>query len=268
MTLDRKRELLLAKLVENPETVISIHLLRKGDCDVYMPTHQSPESTAVLQPKEMPSEPTGFGSSADALWRELTTVKGWQCILVDREVAPSLGAIISSQLKTPVIFLDDVYHVPRALVLPFKHDSVRRLKVDDLALLEDLPREAQPIGFWGDLQTSLSDGFAVGAVVEGKIVATSFISARGQHYADIGIHVLGSYRQRGLGTAAASLVARSVQRSGLIPVWSCGSHNIPSLRLAGKLGFIEVSRRTYVIAEEYAEDVMRRTYPAHDEKED
>jgi RimJ/RimL family protein N-acetyltransferase len=267
MLLQRKRDLLLATLVENPETVISIHVLTRGDCNVYVSGDQRPSSAAILQPKELPSEPTGFGSDANALWQHLTQVKGWQCILVDKEVAHPLGEIISSQLKTPVTFLDDVYHIPRGQVLPFESESVRWLTLDDLTLLETLPSQAQPTGFWGDLRTSLTKGVAAGAIVEGKVAATSFISARGQRYADIGVYVLENYRRRRLATATASLVARSVQSYGLIPVWSCGSHNLPSLKLARKLGFMEVSRRTYVIIEKYLADVLSRTYPVHNERE-
>jgi RimJ/RimL family protein N-acetyltransferase len=267
MTSEKERGFLLARLVENPETVICIHLLTRGDCNVYMPGDQRPGSVAVLQPKELPMEPVGFGSDADALWQELTKVKGWQCILVDKEVAPQLGEIISSQLKTRVCFLDDIYHIPRGQVLSFDNEAVRRFLLDDIALLEALPREAQPIGFWGDLRTSLTEGLVAGAIVEGKVVATSFVAARGQRYADIGAYVLENHRRRGLATAAASVIARSVQSNGLIPVWGCGSHNLPSLKLARKLGFIEVSRRTYVISERYLADVSSRTYPVHNERE-
>lgn len=264
---EEKRGLLLAMLVENPETVISIHVLTRGDCNIYMSGDQHPRPVAILQPKELPSEPTGFGTGANALWQELTHVKGWQCILVDKEVARPLGEIISSQLKTPVSFLDDIYHIPRGQVLPFENQSVRRLMLDDITLLETLPHEAQPIGFWGDLRTSLTKGLVAGAIIEGKVVATCFVAARGQRYVDIGVYVLENYRRRRLATAAASFVTRSVQSDGLIPVWGCGSHNLPSLKLARKLGFVEVSKRTYVIIEKYLADVLSRTYPVHTERE-
>ena len=267
MILERSRGLLLAMLTEDPETVISIHVLTRGDCNVYMPSTQRPGSVAVLQPQELPSEPTGFGSDANALWQELTQVKGWQCILVDKEVALPVGNIISRQLKTPVIFLDDVYHIPRGQVFPFENESVRRLMLDDLTLLEALPHEARPIGFWGDLRTSLAKGLVAGAIFEGKVVATSFIATRGQQYVDIGVYVLENYRRRGLAASAASLVARSVQSDGLIPVWGCGSHNLPSLKLARKLGFVESSRRTCVIIEKYLADILGRTYPVHPQRE-
>ena len=258
---------MLATLVENPETVICIHLLTRGDCNVYMSGDRRLRLVAVLQPKALPAEPVGFGSDANALWQQLSQVKGWQCILVDKEVAPPLREIVSSQLKTPVCYLDDIYHTPRGQVLSFENESVRRLMLHDIPLLQALPHEAQPIGFWRDLRTSLTEGLVAGAIVEGKIVATSFVAARGQRYVDIGVYVLENHRRRGLATAAASAVTRSVQGDGLIPVWGCGSHNLPSLRLARKLGFVQVSRRTYVIIEKYLADVSRRTYPVHNEEE-
>jgi ribosomal protein S18 acetylase RimI-like enzyme len=262
----RKRGLLLATLLEDPQTVVCIHLLTRGDCNVYMSGDQRLGLTAVLQPKALPAEPVGFGSDANTLWQELSQVKGWQCILVDKEVAPALAKIISSQLKTRVCFLDDIYHIPRRQVMSFENESVRRLVLSDLPALEALPREAQPVGFWGDLRTSLTKGLVAGAVVEGKIAATSFVAARGQRYVDCGVYALENHRRRGLATAAASVVARSVQSDGLVPVWGCGSHNLPSLKLVRKLGFVEVSRRTYVIIQKYLAEVSRRTYPVHSDR--
>jgi len=267
MAFEERRRLLLAMLAENPETVISIHVLTRGDCDIYMSGNQRPQPVAILQPKELPSEPIAFGSDPDAIWQELAQVKGWQCILVDEEVAFPLGEIISSQLKTRVSFLDDVYHVPREQVLSFEDESVRQMTIEDLTQLEALPPEARPIGFWGDLRTSLTEGLVAGALVERKVVGTCFVAARGQRYVDIGVNVLENYRRRGLATVTASLVTRSVQSEGLIPVWSCGSHNLPSLKLARKLGFVEVAKRTYVILKEYLADVLSRTYPVHSERQ-
>ena len=267
MISEQKRGLLLTMLAENPETVISIHILTRGECNIYMSGNQHPRSVAILQSKELPSEPVAFGSDPNAIWQELAQVKDWQCILVDKEVAFPVGEIISTQLKTQVSLLDDVYHVPREQVLSFQDKSVRHMTIKDLTQLEALPPEAQPIGFWADLKTSLREGLVAGALVEGKVAGTCFVAARGQRYVDIGVHVLKNYRQLGLATASASLVTRSVQSEGLIPVWSCGSHNTPSLKLARKLGFGEVSRRTYVILQEYHADVSSRTYPVHGERQ-
>ena len=37
-----------------------------------------------------------------------------------------------------------------------------------------------------------------------------------------------------------------IQAAGLNPVWSTSEENVPSQRVAAKLGFVEVSRRVYV----------------------
>jgi predicted GNAT family acetyltransferase len=63
----------------------------------------------------------------------------------------------------------------------------------------------------------------------------------------VGVYTEEAFRGRGFATAAASLVIQRVQEMGRIPVWSAGEHNIPSLAIAQKLGFVEVSRRRYVI---------------------
>src|SRR5207245_2306439 len=123
------------------------------------------------------------------------------------------------------------------------HPLVRRLIPDDAPLLvDDLSG-----GVWGDARTMLEDGIAAGAVVDGRLVALAHTSGRSTKHADIGVATLEAFRCQGLATAAAALVARAVQATGQTPVWSCGEGNQASLRVAHKLGFVEVSRRTYVI---------------------
>jgi RimJ/RimL family protein N-acetyltransferase len=254
-------DVLLARLGENPETVIWIHILKRGNCNVYLFGDSPRYSAAILQPTDLPSEPTGFGSDANALWQLLTLVKGWECVLVDKACASPLGTIVADRLKTSVHYLDDIYHVPSQRLFPFDDKSVRRLTLDDLVLLEAAPREVQPTGFWGSLRASLTEGVAAAAIIDSKVVATAFVAARGERYADIGVYTVESFRRRGLATAVASAVARFVQSNGLVPVWGCGEHNLPSLRIAKKLGFAEVSRRTYVVIKAYLTDVLRQTYP-------
>jgi predicted GNAT family acetyltransferase len=85
------------------------------------------------------------------------------------------------------------------------------------------------------------------AIVSGQIVATALTAACSERYAEVGVFTEEAFRGRGFATAAASLVVQHVQETGRTPVWSAGEHNAPSLSIAQKLGFIQVSRRTYVI---------------------
>jgi len=63
----------------------------------------------------------------------------------------------------------------------------------------------------------------------------------------LGQELLAGWCGRGFATAAAAIVAQCVQEAGQTPVWGAGEGNTVSLRVASKLGFTEVSRRTYVI---------------------
>jgi hypothetical protein len=161
MVAQEERNVLLASIIESPETVIWIHILKRGNCKVYLSGDSLGDLAAIVQPTDLPSEPTGFGSDASALWGLLTAVRDWQCVLVDTVCASPLGIIITDQLRTPVRYLDDIYHVPIKQVCPFDNKSVRWLTPGDLTLLEVAPPEVQPIGFWGDVRTSLTKGFCV-----------------------------------------------------------------------------------------------------------
>ncbi len=92
------------------------------------------------------------------------------------------------------------------------------------------------------------EGVVAGAVVEGDLlVAIAFTHARSTRHADVAVNTLEEWRGRGLATAAASLVAQRLQEAGQRPMWSTGEDNSASLRVAQKLGFTPITRRTYVI---------------------
>ena len=122
---------------------------------------------------------------------------------------------------------------------------MRELIRDDAGLLEAAGMDGA--SFRGGLSALPEEGAIAGAVVDGRIVGTAHTAAITARYADIGVAVDEEWRGRGFATAAASIVARRVQATGRIPVWSAGEDNMASLRVARRLGFEEVSRLTYVI---------------------
>ena len=65
-------------------------------------------------------------------------------------------------------------------------------------------------------------------------------------FGDIGVATDEPWRGMGFASSAASIVAHLIQERGRTPVWSAGEGNVASLRVAAKLGFMEVSRRVYL----------------------
>jgi predicted GNAT family acetyltransferase len=186
-----------------------------------------------------------FGADARAIFDLLACDPDWFAVDVVAEIADELGALITANFGVPVRYLDDIYHVIPEPVVPCPHADVRVLTVADLPLLE---REPELWGPWvGDAREVLAAGVVAGAVVDGRVVAIAQGAHRSDHHADIGVDTLEPWRLRGYSTAATALVAARVQALGKTPVWSCGAHNLASRRVAEKVGFVEVSRRKYVI---------------------
>ncbi len=235
-------------LGDTPETLISVHLLRRGSCRAYVAGDPATFEGAIVQATGFPTEPTGFGSDADVLWELLQAVEGWDCINVSTACARPLGQIISREMGVGVRYLDDVCHTLTEAATMFSDEAVRLLTEADLGLLASAAPELRA-SCWDSLQGLLEEGIVACAVIAGRIVATALTAARTQQYADVGVYTKTAYRRRGFATAAASLVARQVQEARQIPVWGAGGHNVVSLRVAQKLGFVEVSRRVYVIPE-------------------
>jgi hypothetical protein len=245
--------LVLADLLgDTPMTVISTSRLKQGMCDAYVAGSLPEVDAAIVFDAYCSDEPAGFGTDADALWRLLKTTDGWNCINVDNSCAASLGALIEADRGTSIRYYGDVYHALLEPVCtgwvtqPLPNETVRLLTLADVERLAKAPTEVQGNGYKTH-EAMLTDGIAAGAVVDGNIVAIAHTYAQTNLHADIGVSTVEQWREKGFATAAASLVAQEIQARGKVPVWSCGEDNTASLRVAQKLGFTEVGRRTYVI---------------------
>lgn len=232
-------------LDEIPETVIPLHLLRRGLCRTYVNGGLTSFAAAVVQSSSLPEEPFGLGTDHESLWELLQHIEGWRVVDVLPAVAPRLGFLIREATGKRVCHYGDIYHTVTKRPKSFRHEAVHQLTLDDLPILEAAGENGVRFGGLHALQTG--EGVVVGALVSGKIVAAAFTNALTETYADIGVATNEAWRGRGFATAAASIVAQRVWDGGRIPVWSCGEDNMASLRVAQKLGFEEVSRLTYVI---------------------
>lgn len=233
-------------LGESPETAIAVCLLRRNRCRAYVAGDPARFDAALIQALSCPEEPIAFGKDVEALARLLQAAQGWTCVLTDNDCARPLGVWLERTYRKPVRYLMDCYHVLETPVAAFDCAEVRLLAPNDTPLLEAAPRELRDSAL-GSVRDLLRDGFAACAIVDGYVVATALTAAVTDRYADLGVFTAKPFRRRGFSTAAAFLVARAVQVAGRIPLWSTSEQNASSLRLASKLGFKEMSRRTYAI---------------------
>ena len=233
-------------LGDTPMTVIPAARLKHTVCDAYVRGTLPDITAALIFDPFCPDEPCGFGTDADALWQLLKATDGWSCINVDTACATSLGALIAADRDTTLRYYGDVYHALLKPVHCYPNAAVRLLTPEDVPRLAKAPAEVQGNGYETHA-AMLTDGIAAGAVVDNNIVAIAHTYAENNLHTDIGVSTIETWREKGFATAAAALVAQEIQARGKVPVWSCGEDNIASLRVAHKLGFTEIGRRTYVI---------------------
>jgi RimJ/RimL family protein N-acetyltransferase len=240
-------EALIQALGDTPETVIAVHQLRHGLCEAYAEAGPGRHDAVVLRPTRPSDELVGFAPDVESLGRVLRGLPGWSCVNVEDGTARRLGPILEADLGHPVRYIMDIYHTLDRPVVTGSHPSVRYLTGEDLDLLTAAPLDIRGacLGF-GSSERLLEAGVIAGAVIDGELVAVASTWAMTGRYADLAVVTAGPWWGRGLATACAGLVAAGIRRSGRVPVWSTAEDNVASLRVARKLGFEEVGRRTYV----------------------
>jgi len=232
-------------LGESAETTQAVHALNHLRCKAFVAESEQGIAAAIVQLDDEPTEPQGYGNDARQLHDLLLLAKGWDCVLVAKSVAHELGRQLGAD-GAAVRYYDDVQYELKKPAIEVDDPAVRLLTSKDEQLLSSAPKDVRGAGF-GSVGKLLKEGIVAAALVEDEVVAIAHTSARSGRFADIGVHVLPSFRGRGFATASASLVARQLQANGEIPVWSTGEDNFASQRIAEKLGFEETGRRTYVV---------------------
>ncbi len=246
-----ERALLAEALGDTPETVIPAGLLLAGLADAHVCGEAPRFDGVVVQSHLLRREPWGFGCDPSAVWELLRPLNDWgrkaMSPNMSADLVPPVSALIERDTGVRVRSYGDVYHTLTGAVRELCVPEVRLLKPEDADLLSAYWDGSRAMGF-ATLEGLLTDGAAAGAVVEGRLVALAHTNAMTAKHGDIGVETDEAWRGRGFASASACLVARRIREMGRTPVWSTGEGNAASLRVAAKLGFVEVSRRVYLKA--------------------
>jgi ribosomal protein S18 acetylase RimI-like enzyme len=248
VVLNERDQLLLADaLIETPEAMTGIHRLRRGIARAYIVGTPERPDVAVVQSRFLMEEPAAYGGDPGLIWDVLKRVPGWTAVNAEREVAPKLAALIEAETGKTCLLIEEIYYTLNRPVSMFSNPAVRRIGLDDLAMVEAATEPLSMHGWrFGTAEALLTHGLLFGAVVDGELVSVAFSASGSSKYSEVGIKTREDFRGRGYSTAAASLICAEIQARGQTAVWSTDQDNIASQRVAAKLGFQEVSRRIYV----------------------
>ncbi|MGH1491138.1 MAG: GNAT family N-acetyltransferase [Acidimicrobiales bacterium] len=240
---DDERRQVVDWIGERPETVLAVAALRSGAGRLWIEGGPTAPLALLVESALVPGEPQGFGDG-EALLRLLEEADRWSCVEVDDVLAGEIEEGFARRwgLAHTVI---DVVHEINEPVATYDHPLVRQLTPREALGLPSADADLLP-----DRQlvaAAAEQGRFFAAVDAGVIVGHGASLASGRVFADVGVHVAGAHRRRGVATACASRACQSLQNDGLIPVWGTSSENTASLAVAQKLGFVEIARLTFLV---------------------
>jgi RimJ/RimL family protein N-acetyltransferase len=141
------------------------------------------------------------------------------------------------------------YAAPAPGPLP-EPDGVAFLPIDGSLLrtagLANLDLVKREIGFmWPSEERFCRRGLGVAALVDRAIAGWCTAEYVGPRACGIGIETPEPFQRRGIAAAAARRLIRLTLARGLTPHWECDAENLPSVRLAEKLGFTLLEETTF-----------------------
>jgi hypothetical protein len=113
----------------------------------------------------------------------------------------------------------------------------------DVRLLQDGPLlDLLPDGLREELSTARPPATIAVAFSEGVPASICYSCWETETLWDISIETVPELRRRGLAEACTAFLMRTMRERGKQPVWGAEDSNLPSLRLAAKMGFVPVDR--------------------------
>lgn len=233
-------------LPDHPFTFGARCLLLRGLAKAWISGPLPKFQAAVLQAPWVPNEPIVLGTDPEEIWSLLRRISGWDCVSLSSDLAVPVQRVLERELGAPTRIYGDVFYLLDRTPVPHHHPFVRLLAEQDVDLVDHASPVLRTAGYSSTV-AALTGGVAAGAIVEGNLVSLVSMTTSSELYADLGAQTLESWRNQGMATAEAYLVAREVQARGFTPVWSTGEDNHGSQRVAQKVGFHEFGRGAYVI---------------------
>lgn len=119
-----------------------------------------------------------------------------------------------------------------------RHDGMYRIDAAMLQSHESLRREIE--GLWGNTENYLQHDVGwIALSSDGGVMGRCNAAFLGDGLAELAIQVSKSVRGQGIGFQLARNFIQDCLGRGVIPNWTCDTQNVPSFRMAQKLGFRE-----------------------------
>jgi RimJ/RimL family protein N-acetyltransferase len=118
--------------------------------------------------------------------------------------------------------------------------AVFSMRVIDAQLLQRCAWRDEMAFYAGSTENFLAHGIGLCMMQDDEILVEAYASALGKTRAEIGAITNESYRGRGYAPIACAFLIEACQQRGYQAYWSCDADNTASMRVAQKLGFLQI----------------------------
>ena len=139
------------------------------------------------------------------------------------------------------IFNRGAYFVFKQNMPKYNYSIVRT----DIDAFNNMKGTVVPMHFWKGTEHFCNHGVGFSLFYENKLASTAYSAYMHDNYLEIGIETVEEFRGKGLAQYACSALIDYCLHNNLEPVWSCRLENTSSCKLAQKLGFEIISKRSY-----------------------
>jgi hypothetical protein len=115
----------------------------------------------------------------------------------------------------------------------------------DKTIFNNMKGSVVPMNFWENAEHFYNNGIGFSLFYENKLASTAYSAYVHDDFLEIGIETLDEYRGKGLAQYSCSALIDYCLQNSLEPVWSCRLENTGSYKLAQKLGFEPILKRSY-----------------------
>jgi len=224
---------LLSTVPDEPKWVELRAMLLSGQCEVYG-LEDAERLSFVARHTEMELVSV-YGRPASDVIRRVTALapspETVLCLSEDRRHVAEALPEWRSELATIYCLTNS----ERAPEVPA--GAVRLLSLSEIEAMNHAPAELK------DELIAATKHSPVAATCAGQLpVSFCYAGSQTESLWDISIDTIAEYRNRGYAAPCVAFLIEYFRRRGLAPVWGAVESNIPSMRLAAKLGFTPVDQ--------------------------
>jgi hypothetical protein len=233
----------------DPCNNLAVYCLQHNKARAYTLGEPINPDAAIVEINYYPKEPSGYAKDVYALDSLLSDVNGWQCVLLEEDMAQSLFSRYCDKGRTSTKLYKSKNYLLNTTCNVYNDDRVRLLNIYDSALIRNIELSIEPRGSQ-DINECLDLDYIAAAILNEKIVSFCQLDGLTESYADCYLETIPECRNQGLAKACASLIVSKIQQLGRTPIWDTGHDNWASIAIAKKLGFSPLKDRAYLILDE------------------